>query len=131
MAQIISAKKCATRYTQTIIQCKELHRTCHSHQKKMAGDTEFSFLRSKLDLVLLAQSATWYPRQRQRTQNIDGMDFPTLAPLLRSTIRGFHKVAKIGKYSNIGIRGFNVRKENVTPVSIEPTTFILMLSFLS
>ena len=67
MTQFISAKKCATCNMQTIIQCNELHTMCHSHQKKVAADTEFSFLRSELDPVLLVQGATQYTRQRTET----------------------------------------------------------------
>ena len=69
MTQFISAKKCATCYMQTIIQFNELQRTCHSHQKKIPGDTEFSFLWNESDPVLLIQCATRYARQRTETQN--------------------------------------------------------------
>ena len=69
MTQFISAEKCATHYVQTIIQCNELHRMCHSHQKKMGGDTKFGFLRNELDPVLLIQCATLCARQRTVTQN--------------------------------------------------------------
>ena len=69
MTHFISAKKFVTGHTQTIIQCNELHRTCHSHQKKMPGDTKFSFLWSELDPVLLIQHATRYARQSTETQN--------------------------------------------------------------
>ena len=45
----------------------------------MVGNIEFSILWSESDLALLTQcaSGTQKKEQRHRTQNIDGMDFPT------------------------------------------------------
>ena len=52
---------------------------CQSHRKKMAGDTEFSFLPSELDPVLLIQRA----RQDRDTELKTLMEW--IFQLLRST----------------------------------------------
>ena len=86
MTQFISAKKCATCYPQTIIQCKKLHRTCPLTSRKrwlVTLNPAFYETSQTWSYSSNIQLGTQDREQRHRTQNIDGMDFPTfLQPVI-------------------------------------------------